>query len=369
MKRLLLLLLLGCLSVCASAQFSTRVANCTHYNDSVHTLPLGQYVEPEMEQAINDTQNVLLNFLNSTITSGGTLQSVTDAGSTTTNRITIDNNEVECINTSTGQEIAVLNNRIVVTNPTATFAERIYPSAFTADRYINLPDEGNASPTIAMPGTLVTHTTKNAITINNGVQTVIYGTNGIAGLFTGGADLGGLQFGINNYLYLQNGAASSHFNFLYSGSTASAQRDTLPDESGVIALGSDTVGGTGLFVTATYVASHTVASIPGRFTVNAQTGTTYTVAFADTCANCLLTGTNGSAQNYTIPPNGTTAFPTFSQIKIMNTGAGTITFLAGAGVTIHTPNSDLDLNLLPGNSCFLFKTATNTWWISGGNTP
>jgi hypothetical protein len=42
----------------------------------------------------------------------------------------------------------------------------------------------------------------------------------------------------------------------------------------------------------------------------------------------------GTAVNCTIPPNSSVAFPIGTQILIYQNGAGTVTLVAGAGVTL-----------------------------------
>lgn len=74
-------------------------------------------------------------------------------------------------------------------------------------------------------------------------------------------------------------------------------------------------------------------------TVNAQTAS-YTLALTDfptTGAIQDIQVTNASATNVTIPPNSSIAAPVGSQIMISQWGAGAVTFVAGAGVTIPTP--------------------------------
>ena len=74
-------------------------------------------------------------------------------------------------------------------------------------------------------------------------------------------------------------------------------------------------------------------------TVNAQTAS-YTLALTDfptTGAIQDIQVTNASVTNVTIPPNSSVAAPVGSQIMISQWGAGAVTFIAGAGVTIPTP--------------------------------
>jgi hypothetical protein len=66
-----------------------------------------------------------------------------------------------------------------------------------------------------------------------------------------------------------------------------------------------------------------------NLTLNAQTGTTYTLVAAD--SGKLVTLNNASPITLTIPPS---VFSTGEQINIAQIGAGQVTFAQGAGVTI-----------------------------------
>jgi len=70
------------------------------------------------------------------------------------------------------------------------------------------------------------------------------------------------------------------------------------------------------------------------FTVNPQSGATYTIANVDVY-QALVQLTNASTKVVTIAPDSTlTAAATGTAITFLNTGAGLLTFAAGAGVTI-----------------------------------
>jgi hypothetical protein len=72
-------------------------------------------------------------------------------------------------------------------------------------------------------------------------------------------------------------------------------------------------------------------------TLNAETGTTYTLALSD--SGKFVTQTNAAAIATTIPPNSTVAFPIGTQVNLMQLGAGAITITAGAGVTLRSADS------------------------------
>ena len=68
-----------------------------------------------------------------------------------------------------------------------------------------------------------------------------------------------------------------------------------------------------------------------NLTLNAQTGTTYTLVAGD--SGRLVTLSNGSPITVTIPPS---VYAVGEQINIAQTGTGKVTFAQGAGVTINS---------------------------------
>lgn len=93
------------------------------------------------------------------------------------------------------------------------------------------------------------------------------------------------------------------------------------------------------------------------YSINAQTGTTYTLVLTD--QSKLVTLTNASAIAVTIPTNASVAFPVWTQIDFSQDWAWKVTF-SGAGVTINSLSS---LKSIGGQyvGATLVKTATDTW--------
>lgn len=83
--------------------------------------------------------------------------------------------------------------------------------------------------------------------------------------------------------------------------------------SGSVAIGYDSTAGTTL-------------------SLNAQTGTTYTLVIAD-AANKLVQLNNAGAITLTVPPS---VFSVGQQINVYQRGAGQVTFAQGSGVTIRS---------------------------------
>ena len=101
------------------------------------------------------------------------------------------------------------------------------------------------------------------------------------------------------------------------------------------------------------------------FTVNPQSGATYTIANVDVY-QALVQLTNASTKVVTIAPDSTlTAAATGTAITFLNTGAGLLTFAAGAGVTIRSDGAKLTLNAQYACATLL-KIASDTW-VAVGN--
>jgi hypothetical protein len=90
-------------------------------------------------------------------------------------------------------------------------------------------------------------------------------------------------------------------------------------------------------------------------TQNAQTGTSYSFLLTDFTK--LVTLSNASPVAVTLPLESSVAWPTGTQLRLLNLGAGTVTVAGAVGVTINgTP-----LTLAQYKSASLVKTNTNTW--------
>ena len=103
------------------------------------------------------------------------------------------------------------------------------------------------------------------------------------------------------------------------------------------------------------------------FTLNDQTGTTYTTVLSDSY-QVLVTMNNASANALKIPTNASVAHPVGTVITVLNKGAGTCTISAvtsgtttvlSAGATAASPT------LAQYKSAAIIKTATDTWYVVG----
>jgi len=99
-----------------------------------------------------------------------------------------------------------------------------------------------------------------------------------------------------------------------------------------------------------------------NLTLNAQTGTTYTLVLTD--AQKLVTLSNASAITCTVPPNSSVAFETGDQVNLLQLGAGQVTIAAGSGVTIRSEGSKLKLKGQYATAT-LVKIASDEWVALG----
>jgi len=101
---------------------------------------------------------------------------------------------------------------------------------------------------------------------------------------------------------------------------------------------------------------------PRYISVNAQTGTTYTLVLAD--ASKAVECTNASAITVTVPQNSSVAFPIGTIIEIDQMGAGQVTIAAGTGTTLRSAGSLLKTRAQYSGAS-IRKQATNTWLVVG----
>lgn len=103
------------------------------------------------------------------------------------------------------------------------------------------------------------------------------------------------------------------------------------------------------------------------FSLNSQTGTTYTVVSTDQYQKLIVTS-NASAKTVSIPTDATYNFPVGTTITFLNTGAGDLTVnavtsgtttITSAGATSNSPKVN------QYRSAAAIKTAANAWTVVG----
>ena len=134
---------------------------------------------------------------------------------------------------------------------------------------------------------------------------------------------------------------------------------TTPSSANLAAAVSDETG-SGALVFGT---SPTIVTPRVQLAMNAQTGTSYTIALSDASSK-WVTCDNSSAITVTVPPS---VFSVGDQITIQQTGAGQVTFAQGAGVTITaaagTPSAPKIRTRYA--SAVVICTASNTFTVIG----
>jgi len=95
--------------------------------------------------------------------------------------------------------------------------------------------------------------------------------------------------------------------------------------------------------------------------INAQTAS-YTAVLTDD--GKLVTMSNASANNFTVPPNSSVAFGIGTQLNIAQLGNGQTTIVAGSGVTLNSAGTKLKLSAQYAVATCV-KTDTNTWFVVG----
>jgi hypothetical protein len=165
-------------------------------------------------------------------------------------------------------------------------------------------------------------------------------------------------------------SASPVASFGFSGSTsgtttvqataiAGTNTLTLP------AVSNDTLVGKATTDTLTNktLTSPTITTPTQRLTLNAQTGTTYSLVIADATYK-LVTCSNVVAITVTVPPS---LFAIGDTINVQQIGAGQVTFAQGAGVTITSTGATSAAPNLRAqfSACTVICTASNTFTIVG----
>lgn len=95
--------------------------------------------------------------------------------------------------------------------------------------------------------------------------------------------------------------------------------------------------------------------------INAQTGTTYTLATTD--LGKLITLSNAAAITLTVPQDSAVTWAVGAWCEIFQLGAGQITVVAGSGATLRTtPTAKVRAQYA---RAYLQKISANTWALAG----
>jgi predicted acyltransferase (DUF342 family) len=90
--------------------------------------------------------------------------------------------------------------------------------------------------------------------------------------------------------------------------------------------------------------------------------TSYTLALTD--SGKLVQPHSASANDLTIPPNSSVAFPVGTQILVVQVGAGQVTLVEGSGVLIESKDGNKKLSA-QFSAVTLIQRATDVWLAIG----
>ena len=172
-------------------------------------------------------------------------------------------------------------------------------------------------------------------------------------------DLTAFAAGISPVASLGFSGSTSGTTTLQATAVAGTNTLTLP------ATTSDTLVGKATTDTLTNktLTSPVITTPTQRLSINAQTGTTYTLVAADASYK-LVTASNAAAITVTVPPS---VFTAGDVINLQQIGAGQVTFAQGAGVTITSTGATATAPKLTAqySACSVICTASNTFTVIG----
>jgi hypothetical protein len=158
-------------------------------------------------------------------------------------------------------------------------------------------------------------------------------------------------------------------------SVSNALTTTIADAKGDLLVGTanDTIGRLAVGTNGQYLVADSAETTGIKWaslsavstldlTINAQTGTTYTLVSGD--ANKLVTLTNAGAITLTLPPS---IFTAGQQIHIARMGAGALALAQGSGVTIVSTGATASAPTLRAqySTGTIICTASNTFLVIG----
>jgi hypothetical protein len=150
---------------------------------------------------------------------------------------------------------------------------------------------------------------------------------------------------------------------------SAAMSEALPATSTFLTSGSASAMIASALSTAAYITSNSASTgyeALGKLKgINHQTGTTYDFVLAD--AGKLCEFSNAASTLVRLPTSASIAFPVATRIDVIQTGAGTVSFTAGAGETLTSFNSAKQLAGRYAGGTFV-KVANNTWRFVGNIT-
>ena len=213
----------------------------------------------------------------------------------------------------------------------------------------------------------VTQVNGDTLTISRGQAGT--GTAGVSGLsHTAGASVKHVLTSSDLIFFRNNASPVASFGFSGATSGTTTVQATAIAGTNTLTLpptNNDTLVGRATTDTLTNktLTSPTITTPTQRLTLNAQTGTTYTLVAADASYK-LVTCSNAAAITVTVPPS---IFTAGDVINLQQIGAGQVTFAQGAGVTITSTGATSSAPRLRAqeSACSIICTAANTFTVIG----
>ena len=213
----------------------------------------------------------------------------------------------------------------------------------------------------------VTGVSGDTLTISRGQAGT--GTPGVSGLaHTAGASVKHVLTSSDLIFFRNNASPVASFGFSGSTSGTTTVQATAVAGTNTLtlpAVSNDTLVGKATTDTLTNktLTSPIITTPTQRLTINAQTGTTYTLVAADASYK-LVTCSNAAAITVTVPPS---IFTAGDVINLQQIGAGQVTFAQGAGVTITSTGATSSAPKLRAqeSACSIICTAANTFTVLG----
>ena len=212
----------------------------------------------------------------------------------------------------------------------------------------------------------VTGVSGDTLTISRGQAGT--GTPGVSGVaHTAGATVKHVLTSSDLIFFRNNASPVASFGF--SGSTSGTTTVQATAVAGTTTLtlpaATDTLVGKATTDTLTNktLTSPTITTPTQRLTLNAQTGTGYSLVIADATYK-LVTCSNAAAITVTVPPS---LFAIGDTINVQQIGAGQVTFAAGSGVTITSTGATSAAPKLRAqfSAATVICTAADTFTIVG----
>ena len=173
-------------------------------------------------------------------------------------------------------------------------------------------------------------------------------------------DLNAFKASISPVANVGFGGSTSGTTTVQASAVAGTTTLTLPAATDTLVARDTTDTLTNKTLTSPTLNTPTINDARQNLTLNAQTGTTYTLVLTDN--GRLVTLNNAVAITVTVPLNATVAFPIGAIVNLQQIGAGQVTVAGASGVTLNGTGTSTRVQW---SAASLIKTATDTWTLIG----